>query len=91
VHRIGRTARLGAEGDAISFACDMYAMSLPDIEAYIEQKIPTASVTAELLAPVPVIERPSTPTPPAADDADNDEPAQTGATNPAARRRRRRR
>ena len=49
VHRIGRTARIGAEGDAISFACDLYAMGLPDIEAYIEQKIPTASITPELL------------------------------------------
>ncbi|EQD41546.1 ATP-dependent RNA helicase RhlB, partial [mine drainage metagenome] len=29
VHRIGRTARLGAEGDAVSFACDLYAVSLP--------------------------------------------------------------
>src|SRR5690606_21621591 len=49
VHRIGRTARLGADGDAISFACDRYAMGLPDIEAYIEQKIPTARVEPELL------------------------------------------
>ena len=53
VHRIGRTARLGEEGDAISFACERYAMSLPDIEAYIEQKIPVEAVTAELLTPLP--------------------------------------
>jgi len=53
VHRIGRTARLGAEGDAISFACERYAMGLPDIEAYIEQRIPSEPVTAELLVPLP--------------------------------------
>ncbi len=53
VHRIGRTARLGAEGDAISFACERYAISLPDIEAFIEQKLPVAAVERELLMPVP--------------------------------------
>ncbi|MDQ3511737.1 MAG: ATP-dependent RNA helicase RhlB, partial [Pseudomonadota bacterium] len=50
---IGRTARLGAEGDAISFACERYAMSLPDIEAFIEQKIPVAPVQADLLVSRP--------------------------------------
>ncbi|MEO7067651.1 MAG: DEAD/DEAH box helicase [Rhodanobacter sp.] len=49
VHRIGRTARLGEEGDAISFACDRYAISLPDIETYIGQSIPVASMDPELL------------------------------------------
>jgi len=49
VHRIGRTARAGASGDAISFACEDSAYSLPDIEEYIGQKIEQESVTAELL------------------------------------------
>lgn len=43
VHRIGRTARAGASGDAISFGCESYAMSLPEIEDYIGHKIPVAS------------------------------------------------
>jgi ATP-dependent RNA helicase RhlB len=49
VHRIGRTARAGASGDAVSFACERYVFGLPDIEAYIGHKIPTAAVTPELL------------------------------------------
>jgi ATP-dependent RNA helicase RhlB len=53
VHRIGRTARLGAEGDAISFACERYGMSLPDIEAFIDQKIPGEHVTPEMLVALP--------------------------------------
>jgi len=49
VHRIGRTARAGAAGDAISFGCESYAVSLPDIEAYIGHKIPVANYDHSLL------------------------------------------
>jgi ATP-dependent RNA helicase RhlB len=49
VHRIGRTARAGNEGCAISFACEDYAMNLMDIESYIEKSVPNESITAELL------------------------------------------
>ncbi|HZD53190.1 MAG TPA: DEAD/DEAH box helicase [Woeseiaceae bacterium] len=43
VHRVGRTARAGAAGDAISFGCETYAISLPDIEEFIGHKIPVAT------------------------------------------------
>lgn len=49
VHRIGRTARAGAEGKAISLACDEYVYSLQDIEAYIKQSIPVTPITDEMI------------------------------------------
>jgi ATP-dependent RNA helicase RhlB len=50
IHRIGRTARAGASGDAISFACEEYAFSLPEIEQLLGHKIDSQPVTTELLA-----------------------------------------
>ena len=52
VHRIGRTARFGASGVAISFICEEYAYSMPDIEDYIEQKISIRPIDKELLADI---------------------------------------
>jgi len=54
VHRIGRTARAGASGVAISFACEDYAFSLPEIEDYIKHKLPVVATSSEeLLTPEP--------------------------------------
>ena len=50
VHRIGRTARAGASGEAHSFACEDTAFYLPEIEKYISMRVPMESVTSELLA-----------------------------------------
>ncbi|MBT8072242.1 MAG: DEAD/DEAH box helicase [Xanthomonadales bacterium] len=58
VHRIGRTARLGAKGEAISFACEDYAFHLPEIEEYIGYSIATDSAGADLM---PTVEVPPAP------------------------------
>ncbi len=59
VHRIGRTARLGADGDAISLACERFVYSLPDIEAYIGQAIPVQQIEPDvIIEPLPPAPRP---------------------------------
>ncbi|MBS3954551.1 MAG: DEAD/DEAH box helicase [Methylomicrobium sp.] len=77
VHRIGRTARFGASGEAISFICEEYAYSMPDIETFINQKVPVSPITAELLAEIIKPERKPRPHNPDKRDFKNDkrEPA----------------
>ncbi|MBN2618730.1 MAG: DEAD/DEAH box helicase [Spirochaetales bacterium] len=48
VHRIGRTARAGKRGKAITLACENYVYSLSGIEEYIDLKIPVFPTTNDL-------------------------------------------
>ncbi len=58
VHRIGRTARLGARGDAISFACEDYAFHLPEIEEFVGYSIPMETASADLMPEITIPPRP---------------------------------
>lgn len=55
VHRIGRTARAGASGEAHSFACEDTAFYLPDIEEYTGKSLPVVGISPDLL---PELQRP---------------------------------
>ncbi len=52
IHRVGRTARAGKSGVAISLCCEDYAYHLPEIEEKLGEKIPTISISDDMLADV---------------------------------------
>ncbi len=58
VHRIGRTGRAGADGVAISFACERYCFEVPAIEAYIKKSIPVLEIKPDMIE----LEKPTDPT-----------------------------
>ena len=76
VHRIGRTARAGASGDAISFACETFAFTLPEIETFLGHRIPTGSID--------ISELPSIQKPPPAPRRRSGSPGKHGGKGPRA-------
>ena len=59
VHRIGRTARAGKKGTAITLCCEDFAQHLERVEVYLKKKIPVAWAEEELF----LDEKPGTPPP----------------------------
>ena len=48
VHRIGRTARAGKKGTAITLCCEDFAQHLERVEVYLKKKIPVAWADEDL-------------------------------------------
>ena len=59
VHRIGRTARAGKKGTAITLCCEDFAQHLERVEVYLKKKIPVAWAEEELY----LKEKPGNPPP----------------------------
>ena len=87
VHRIGRTARAGAEGIAVSFVAPDERPYLRDIEKVTRQTVPLAPLPGNLPAVPAVAERPD-PAPRRGRPAPKPAAPKTAATGPRNRRRR---
>lgn len=81
VHRIGRTARAGAEGKAISLADEDGAFFLEAIEGYIKAKIPTEWAGDELY----VLDYVRTPRPKRVQDIKRDKPGMSRGSDKSRR------
>ncbi len=79
VHRIGRTARAGAAGQAIAFCAEDERPFLRDIEKLIRQKITVLALPADFRAAVVAAQKVERAAPP----APRDEPRRDHARRPA--------
>jgi ATP-dependent RNA helicase RhlB len=77
VHRIGRTGRAGAQGAAVSLACDDYVFSLDAIQKLIGREIPVEWPSEELIGRGAV---PSSPRPHASRQPSRRPPSRRGDT-----------
>jgi ATP-dependent RNA helicase RhlB len=77
VHRIGRTGRAGAEGAAVSLACDDYVFSLDAIQKLIGREIPVEWPSEDLIGRAAA---PSSPRPHASRQPSRRPPSRRGDT-----------
>jgi ATP-dependent RNA helicase RhlB len=94
VHRIGRTARVGAEGKAITLACEDYIYSLDAIQRFVGYELPTEFADESMFAdvlPRPRTSRRSQPGTKPRPTARRENRDSSGGDGPAKKRRRRRR